>query len=48
MERHGDAKLIDLLADARQLPEGALGQHPRSVQGGIRKAFSLAERRTLG
>jgi hypothetical protein len=25
-------------ADARQLPEGALGQHPRSVQGGVRGA----------
>ena len=28
MERHGDTKLIDLLPDARQLPEGALDQHP--------------------
>ena len=25
-------------ADARQLPAGALGQHPRSVQGGVRGA----------
>ena len=28
MERHGDAKLTDLLQTPRQLPEGALGQHP--------------------
>jgi hypothetical protein len=26
-------------ADARQLPKGVLGQHPRSVQSGIRKAL---------
>ena len=30
-------------ADARQLPEGALGQYPRSVQGGIRKAGLIVQ-----
>lgn len=38
MERHGDADDRSA-ADARRLPEGALGQHPRSVRGGTRKAF---------
>jgi hypothetical protein len=28
MEQHGDAKLTDLLQMLRQLPEGALDQHP--------------------
>jgi hypothetical protein len=28
-------------ADARQLPEGALGQHPRSVQCGVRAAAAV-------
>jgi hypothetical protein len=28
MEQHGDAKLTDLLQTLRQLPEGALDQHP--------------------
>ena len=37
MERHGDVKLPDLLAYARRLPEGALGQHPRSLQGGVQQ-----------
>ena len=31
---HGDAKLTDLLQTL--LPKGALSQHPRSVQGGVR------------
>jgi hypothetical protein len=39
MEEHGDAKLI---AGARRLPKGALGQHPRTVQGGVR--WALKER----
>jgi hypothetical protein len=34
---HWDAKLTDLFARACGLPQGALGQHPRSaVQGGVR------------
>jgi hypothetical protein len=38
MERHGDAKMTDLLQTLANCPEGTLGQYPRSVQGGIRKA----------
>jgi hypothetical protein len=38
MVEHGDAKLTDLASDARRLPEGALGQHPRPLQGGLRTA----------
>ena len=35
MERHGDAQAARSTADARQLREGALCQHPRSLQGGV-------------
>jgi hypothetical protein len=42
LEQHGDAKLTDLL-HARQLSEGALGQHPRSVQGGVRRAGRIVQ-----
>ena len=40
-ERHGDAKLTRSAADARQLPEGEPGQHPRSLQGGGRAAVAV-------
>jgi hypothetical protein len=30
-------------SDARQLPEGARGQHPRSVQGGVRRAGPIVQ-----
>ena len=36
MEQYGDAKLPEL-RHASQLPEGAVGQHPRPVQGQVRK-----------
>jgi hypothetical protein len=38
MERHGDAKLTDLL-QTLQLPERAPGRHPRPLQSRLRKAF---------
>ena len=39
LEEHGDAKLTDLLLTTlANCPEGAVRQHPRSVQGGIRRA----------
>ena len=42
VEGHGDAKMTDLL-QTLAMPEGALGQYPRSVQGGIRKAGLIGQ-----
>jgi hypothetical protein len=42
MEQYGDAKLMDLLVTLAALPEGALGQHPRPVQGGPRAAAAIS------
>jgi hypothetical protein len=42
MEEHGDAKAYRSASDDGRLPEGALGQHPRSVQGGVRRAGRIA------
>jgi hypothetical protein len=41
MVEHGDAKLTDLLAHARLLPEGALGQRSRPVRGDLRAAAAV-------
>ena len=47
-EQHGDAKLTDLLQDAHQLRESALRQHPRSVQGSIRRAGLIVPNPSAG
>ncbi len=43
MERHGDAKLTDLLQTLAKLPEGALGQHSRPLQGSVRAAAAVSD-----
>jgi hypothetical protein len=43
MEQHGDAKLTDLLQTLANCPKAALGQYPRSVQGGVRRAGHIVQ-----
>ena len=38
MAEHGDAKLTDLLHTLARLPLGAVREHLRSMQGGLRGA----------
>jgi len=44
-EAHGTVRRREAdrsACDARRLPEGALGQHPRQVQGGVRAAAAVS------
>ena len=41
IERYGDAKLPELLSVLARLPEDAIGQRPRPMQGGVRKRQPL-------
>ena len=43
MEQHGDAKLTDLLQTLANCPKARVGQHPRSVQGGVRRAGPIVQ-----